>query len=217
MKFLFSDLIQSKCSPPSSVIICPVKEGESRMNSTALEISFGEDPLPSGTDSLWFLKSLLDCLAPLSVGPGPIAQTLIFGLNAWANTFVSHNKEFFDDEYEIKSGLGKKTLWSIILIIIPGSFFGKSFANDWDNNKGALVLTLLWISHDSIVRLFTESSSKTDALFTNRVSFPNFFSDFEINSFVAFGLLRLALIIDADPPFFCISFWRLKASILFEL
>ena len=30
--------------------------------------------------------------------------------------------------------------------------------------------------------------------------------DFEINSFVAFGLLRLALIIDADPPFFCISF-----------
>ena len=98
MKFLFSDLIQSKCSPPSSVIICPVKEGESRMNSTALEISSGEDPLPSGTDSLWFLKSFLVCREPCIVGPGPIAQTRIFGLNAWAKIFVNQNKDCFDDE-----------------------------------------------------------------------------------------------------------------------
>ena len=180
-------------------------------------MSSSDEPLPRGTDWLWFLKSLSVCLAPLNVGPGPMAQTLIFGLSACANTFVNQNKEFFDEEYEIKSGLGKKTLWSIILIIIPGSFFGKSFANDWDNNNGALVLTLLWMSQVSMVKLWTESFSKIDALFTKRVSFPNFFSDFDINYSVAFELFKLALIIDAAPPFFCISFWRLRASFLFEL
>ena len=68
------------------------------MNSNALDTSSGEEPLPRGTDSLWFLKSLFVCLAPFNVGPGPIAHTLTLGLNAWANTLVNQNSEFFDDE-----------------------------------------------------------------------------------------------------------------------
>ena len=71
----------------------------------ALLISSKSGPIPSGVPFFWVSKSFFVCLFPCNVGPGPIAHTLIRGLNAWANDLVRYHNEFFETEYAIKLGL----------------------------------------------------------------------------------------------------------------
>jgi len=69
-----------------------------RIKFTALLISSRSGPIFKIVDFFCALKSLTFCLFPFNVGPGPIAQTLILGLKAWASALVKYHREFYETE-----------------------------------------------------------------------------------------------------------------------